>query len=507
MLPSRWLRAGSAAGAVVAILALTAVAAAATPASTQGTAGRRASSAVPAHRAPGAPGAPGASTALDASPTGPSPADWPAYLEGPRHWSYASAQTAITPASVPDLTNKWHFAAGSDYEASPTVAGGAVFIGAPSGWFYKLSAATGQVLAKTFIGHQDGGVCGNWGVLDSATVAVNPANNQETVYVGSPNGYLYALSAATLAVEWKSVMALPDPPHHTYLDWSSPTVADGHVYIGVASYCNIPFIRGAVLGYNQETGAQTGAFYTVPAGDVGASVWSSVAVSPADYVYVTTANGPNDDPLLGYAESIVQLSPTTLAPLATYQVPQAQVTPDGDFGASPVLFGDYVGACNKNGIFYALSRKTMKLAWQATIGAASDAVPHANCDAAPVYNGKDLFLAGPEVTIGGTTYRGSVQERDPATGKVIWETGLPNGVIGSPTMDGAGVLAVGTYDHTSTPNYTYLINAATGKIIRTLVRGFDFGQSVFADNWLFTSNDDGVYAWGPLGHSGAAPRR
>jgi hypothetical protein len=81
------------------------------------------------------------------------------------------------------------------------------------------------------------------------------------------------------------------------------------------------------------------------------------------------------------------------------------VSYDGDFGASPVLFGPYVGACDKNGIFYALKRSTMTLAWQARIGAASDAVPHANCLATPAYNRHDLFFAGPEVTIHGSTYR------------------------------------------------------------------------------------------------------
>jgi outer membrane protein assembly factor BamB len=489
MLPARWLRAGSVAAATAAILAVTAVSAGATQAT-------RPTPVPGGHAAREASSRPGAvfKTAITTTPT-----DWPAYLEGTRHWSFASAETAITPASVPGLVNKWRFAAGSDYLASPTVADGAVFIGGPSGWFYKLDEATGAVLAKRFIGHQDGGVCGNWGILDTATVATNPANGELTVYVGSPNGYLYALSAANLSLEWKSVVALPDPPHHTYLDWSSPTVADGYVYIGVASYCNVPFIRGAVMAYSQSTGAPTGSFYTVPAGDVGASVWSSVAVSPAGTVWATTANGPDSDPLLGYSESIVELKEGTLAYQGSYQVPQAQVTPDGDFGASPVLFGPYVGACNKNGLFYVLDRQTLKLAWETRIGAASDAVPHANCDAAPVYNGHDLFLAGPEVTIKGKTYRGSVQERNPATGQLIWETGLPNGVIGSPTMDGAGVLAVGTYDDTSTPDATYLINAATGKIIRTLVRGKDFGQSVFADNWLYTANAYGVYAWGPGG--------
>jgi polyvinyl alcohol dehydrogenase (cytochrome) len=424
--------------------------------------------------------------------------DWPAYLDGPGHWSFNSADKAITPALVPGLVNKWHFGAGQDFLASPTVAGGAVYIGSPTGWLYKLNAVTGAVEAKAFIGYQKGGGdCKPWGVIDTATVAADPSDGEPTVYVGGPDGYLYAFSAANLALQWKSVVALPMPGGHTYFDWSSPTVSHGRIYIGVASYCGEPLIRGAVISYDQATGAQMGEYYTVPAGDTGASVWSSVAVGPGGYVYASTGNGPTSDPELGNAESIIRLTPTTLSYAGSFQVPPDEVTYDGDFGASPVLFGPYVGACDKNGIFYALNRSTMALAWQETIGAASSAVPHAACLAAPVYNRHDLFFAGPEVTIHGTVYRGSVQERNPATGALIWETGLPNGVVGSPTMNGAGVLAVGTYDFTKNMNYTYLLNAATGKIIRKLVPGRAFAQSVFADGWLFTANSNGVYAWAP----------
>jgi hypothetical protein len=63
------------------------------------------------------------------------------------------------------------------------------------------------------------------------------------------------------------------------------------------------------------------------------------------------------------------------------------------------------------------------------------------------------------------------------------------------------VLAVGTYDEQPTPNATYLLNAANGRILRNLVTGGDFAQSVFAENWLFVANQYGVTAWGagPLG--------
>jgi hypothetical protein len=136
----------------------------------------------------------------------------------------------------------------------------------------------------------------------------------------------------------------------------------------------------------------------------------------------------------------------------------------------------------------------MKLAWQRQIGGPAGNV--AECIAAPVWNGQHLFFGTPAVTIGRVNYAGSVQERDP-DGQLVWITGLPNAISGSPTMDGGGVLAVGTYDYNPTPNATYVIDAANGKILHNLVTGEDFAQSVFAEDRLFTANQYGVYAWGP----------
>jgi outer membrane protein assembly factor BamB len=425
------------------------------------------------------------------------PTDWPAYLAGPLHASYNPAETAITPATAADVKKKWEFTTGNGYLSSPTVAHGAVYIGANSGWLYKLSTTTGKVLSKIFLGAVNITSCPPppTGMVSTATVAIDPHTDQLTVYASGADGYLYALSASNLKVEWKSVIAIPSTTVNNYFDWSSPTVANGRIYVGVSSNCDSPLVRGGLISYNQETGTKLGEFYTVPKGRVGGSIWSSVAVAPNGDVYASTGNGPLGSAaaqLLGDSESIIKLSPT-LKFLGRFQVPSSEEGFDTDFGASPVFFNEYVGACNKNGRFYALYQSTMKLAWQRQIsGPAGDL---AECIAAPVWNGKHLFFGTPAATIGNVSYLGSVQERDP-NGHLVWITGLPNGINGSPSMDGGGVLGVGTYDYNPKPNATYLIDAANGKILRDLVTGEDFAQSVFADNWLFSANQYGVYAWG-----------
>ncbi len=435
---------------------------------------------------------PGTGKATSQAPTA---ADWPAYLDGVQHASYNASQTAITQETAPSLTQEWAVSTGSVYDASPTVADGAVFIGSENGWFYKLSMDTGKVLHKVFLGRQPRRTCPAVGITSTATVAVNPVTKVLTVYVAGGDGYLYALKASNLRSEWSAVVGIPSRKVNNYYNWSSPTVAHGRVYIGIASSCDIPLVRGGVLAFDEGTGKKLGQYFTVPAGadHAGGSVWSSIGVAPDGDVFATTGNGPADNPRLQNSESIIKLSPVRLRLLGSFKVPKRQVTVDGDFGGSPVFFGSDVGACNKNGVFYAVSQATMKLVWWKRIASADGGTPE--CLTAPAYNGTDLFIGGAKTTIDGTQYAGSVQERLASNGTVVWSTGLAGAVLGSPALDGEGVLAVGTYAGSATG--VYLINATTGAVLKPqLATGSTFAQSVFARNWLFTATSEGVAAWG-----------
>jgi len=436
-----------------------------------------------------------ASTATASSKTAPV-VGWPAYLDGPLHASYNASQTVITPATAPSLTQRWKFATGFPFEASPTVADGRVYIGSENGWFYKLSVDTGKVLAKVYLGRQPALTCPANGITSTATVAVNPHNKALTVYVAGGDGYLYALNAATLRREWRSVIGIPSTKVNDYYDWSSPTVSHNRVYIGIASSCDKPLVRGGLLAFDEGTGKKLGQYLTVPAGAThyGGSVWSSIGVAPGGDIYATTGNGPRYNQFLQNSDSILKFSPT-LKLLGSYKVPRRQATADGDFGGSPVFFGSYVGACNKNGIFYAVNQATMKVVWWKRIANAAGGM--AECLAAPAYNGTDLFLGGSKTTIDGTAYAGSVQERLATNGKLVWATGMTGSVIGSPALDGGGVLTAGTFG--GSPAGVFLIDAASGAVIEQLTTGATFGQSVFASNRLFTANSNGVAAWGLSG--------
>jgi outer membrane protein assembly factor BamB len=431
--------------------------------------------------------------------------DWSGYLHDPAHSSFNPADTAINTGNAASLVQRWRFTGdpatrpgqpGPGLFSSPTVADGSIYVGANNCYFYQLNATTGAVQHKVFIGFRPRlSACSARGFISTATVARDPATGVDTVYVGGPDSRLYAFNAANLSLRWSSVIDTPSPTVNDYFQWSSPTVANGKIYIGSASHCDQPLTRGAVVGFDQATGARFARWSSVPNGVLGGGVWSSVAVDSAGFVYASTGTQPKNTTNRYDAVSIVKLTGDTLTKVGKFTVPNSELGGDSDFGASPTIAGPDVVACNKNGFLYALDRATMQLHWQTRIGANSSADTPAQCSAAAIYDGTYLYMAGPATTISGVSYRGSIRRLDPATGRFLWQRGLPNSVIGSPSLNGGGLIAVGTFDPAATisqPNASYLINKATGAVVRRVdTSGNYFAQPVFANGWLYTARTGG----------------
>ena len=131
------------------------------------------------------------------------------------------------------LSLKWTFATNGAIVSSPAVASGVVYVGSADGGLYAVEAATGK-LRWRFDAHGD--------------VNSSPAVDGNTVYAVSLDGNLYAVDAATGKQRWSfatqgehrftatavlgalpSAEIMPDP-WDFYL--SSPTVVTGAVYFG-----------------------------------------------------------------------------------------------------------------------------------------------------------------------------------------------------------------------------------------------------------------------------------
>ena len=437
---------------------------------------------------------------------------WSAYLDGPAHHSYAAGATVITTAKARSLARAWQFVVptvsgspGRQLYASPTVTGGFVYIGANNGVFYKLNEATGAIVRQRSLGYSAPLTCSARGFVSTATVAPDASRaNQLTVYVAAADGYLYALKASDLTTVWRAVVYTPSQAQNDYFNWSSPTVIGGRVYVGRSSDCDQPLIRGGVTAFSQASGDLLASYDTVPTGSVGGSVWTTVAADSAS-VWATTGNAdPTTGADQGDSFSIVRLAGGTLARQDIWTVPD-QAGTDNDFGASPTLFTatrngvttPMAGACNKNGIFYAWKAGNLASGpvWSRQITVTNqDTV----CLAAAVFDATQhrLFVAARETDIGGTHYQGSVRRLDPGTGGVVWARGLSAPVLGTPALDGSGVLAVGTWP---TGRLLYLLNAATGSILKKLDVGSPvFAQPVFADQYVFVATQAGtLYAYKP----------
>ena len=442
--------------------------------------------------------------------------NWPAYLFGSTHHSYAADATQITPANAATLVRAWRFVADPPTRtgqprgccfASPTVYNGRIYIGANTGDFYALSLSSGAVIWKRFLGFVPNLTCGARGFTSTATVAPDPVTAELRVYVAAPDGYLYALKASDGSVVWRSVIAIPSNTVNDYYNWSSPAVANRRIYVGVSSMCDNPLVRGGVKAFAQATGNPLATYHSVPVGRVGGSVWSSPAATnsatTANHVFATTGNGPSSSD----SESIVRLDGQTLARQEAWRVPSAEHVPDGDFGASPTTFAavlsgtrtPMVGACNKNGLYYAfrLTNVSAGPVWRFRVAAGTKKGKLA-CLASAIWNGSNLFVAGTTTTIAGTAHRGSVRKLDPATGQPVWQRPLSGGVLGSPSLNGAGVLAVATFDSSlDVTNAAYLLRASTGAVLRRLDTGgaLEFAQPVFVNRYVLLATTNGLLAY------------
>jgi outer membrane protein assembly factor BamB len=343
------------------------------------------------------------------------------------------------------------------------------------------------------------------GVTSTATLATDPVSGTLTVYVGGGDGYLYALNAATGAIVFRVFVTDVGTTENTGFIWASPTIISGRIYLGWASQCDNPLVQSGIKSFDQHTGTLLKTFFTGAQGTTGAGVWSTAATDGRS-IWIATGNGDAE-----HSFAIIKLNAGNLRLQTEWINPV--LTGDLDWGSSPTLFQarinnmktTMVGANGKDGFFHALDANHLENGpiWSFQVGTTQNFSIGADL-AAPIWDSRTrtLFVAGNQTTINTQTFRGSVRAFNPADGTIIWETGLNGGpVMGSPTLNGAGVLAAGTYNTTDvTLNAVYLLNAATGSILTTIpeTNTIVFSQPVFAGNHLFVATAAGDVPSGKL---------
>ncbi len=220
-----------------------------------------------------------------------------------------SPLNSINDGNVSELGLAWYFDMKSSrgLEASPIVVDGIMFTTAAWSIVYAHDARNGELLWT-----YDPKVPKEWGANACCDVVNRGVAVWEgKVYVGTIDGYLASIDAATGEELWKVNTINRDKP---YTITGAPRIVDGKVIIGNggAEYG----VRGYITAFDANSGDQLWRFYTVPGNPDdgfesealakaaetwngnwweyggGGTVWDSMAYDPElNLLYIGTGNG------------------------------------------------------------------------------------------------------------------------------------------------------------------------------------------------------------------------
>jgi len=198
-----------------------------------------------------------------ASDGGRMPARWSGWGVDAGNSRYQPAG-GLSAEQVPQLALKWAFAFpnGSSAFGQPAVASGRLFVGSDNGFVYALNAASG---------------CVYWsfqaqaGVRTAISIGLAGAAPSESaaIYFGDLKGNVYALNAESGAALWTKRA----DAHPLTRITGAPTLEGGRLYVPLSSLeegsgANPKYecctFRGGVVAFDAKTGAEVWRAYTIP---------------------------------------------------------------------------------------------------------------------------------------------------------------------------------------------------------------------------------------------------
>ena len=427
--------------------------------------------------------------------------DWPMYLHD-GGLSAASTETILTPAAASNLRPLWTYKTGGVIAASATVVAGVAYVGSWDGYEYALNASTGALIWKTNLGITTAPGCSPPSLGVSSVAAVVGG----VVYVGGGDSNWYALNAATGAVLW-TVPTGDNSAAGGHYNWSSPLIVGNSAYIGIASLGDCPLVQGQLLRVDLTTHLVAASVNFVPTGQAGGGIWTTPAIDTStNTVYVTT--GTLNQVTQTTSEAMVALDATTLAIKSHWQIPRSAANADSDWGDSPILFTDgngraMVAGIDKNGFLYAFDRSNLALGpiWseQIAIGGICPTCGDASVASMAFAQGL-LYVAGGNTTIAGLGYPGAVRAINPTTGAVVWARGLAGPVIPALAYDNGMVFAG------SGPRLEVLDAGTGARLFSYSTSGAIYSPPSISGGTVFIGSGDGnVYAFAPATPTTPAP--
>ncbi len=422
------------------------------------------------------------------------PNDWPAYMYDGGRTGFNAGETRLSPANAKDLKLLWKvkIGDGSPMAAQPIVYSGTLYIGSWDGFMYALNPADGSIRWKKETGTTSSSLC----TPSKAGISSAPAATKDAIYFGGGDGNFYALNPNTGDTLWTFKLGDNSEKGGAYA-WVSPFAYNGKVYTGISSFCDHPFPNGQMWGLDAATGKVAQQVHFVPEDQGGGGLWTSPTVDAASgELFVTTASAnyyiPN-------AYSMARLDPQTLEVKDAWQIPIGVQVFDGDWGTTPTLFHDkngalMVGASAKNGFFYAFHADNISAGpvWKAQV---SDGGSCPECGegaiSSSVYAYDTLYVAAGYISLGQQQkFPGSVTAFDPTSGQIKWIHPTSAPVI--PALTGANGLVVACAGDT-----IEVLNAVTGALVWEYATGAPiFAPATIAGGVLYVASTDGnLYAF------------
>jgi polyvinyl alcohol dehydrogenase (cytochrome) len=241
-----------------------------------------------------------------------------------------AAAAGLTAESVPKLQLKWAFGFpnGSSAYGQPAVAGGRVFIGSDNGFVYSIDAASGCVYWSF---QAQGGV--------RTAISIGQTGSRYAAYFGDVKANVYAIDAETGAQLWtKSAES-----HPLARITGAPALFNGRLYVPVASFeegsgpnpkyecCTF---RGSVVAYDSASGEQIWKTYTIPEkprptkknsvgtqlwGAAGAAVWSAPTIDATRGALYVATGDAYTFPAADTSDAIMAFDLKSGIPMWTHQ--------------------------------------------------------------------------------------------------------------------------------------------------------------------------------------------
>ncbi|MGQ9732228.1 MAG: outer membrane protein assembly factor BamB family protein [Candidatus Zipacnadales bacterium] len=339
-----------------------------------------------------------------------------------------------------------------------------------------------------------------WVAQTAGPVRSCPAIAENTVFVGSDDGYLYALDLSTGSLRWRYHLGSPVG--------GSPTVAGGKVFVG----CD----DGSIYCFRTEADKQ------LSADRIGRQVWrfrtkGSVVDSPLVTASGLVVFGSTDG-------TIYALDAESARPVWSY-------TTKGPVTASPVKSGgplliveesggrtvgrDVLFFASEDGHIYAFGERDGHLLWQVNTGAPVRATPMVWGNKVIVLNdeGKVLALDGRNgrqewaQTVAGVPAgspalsnslaiiplrSGRLVGLDLKKAQVAWETEVPGNIESTPIAPYGSVIYVGTLD-----GHLYAIDRVKGEVKWDFLTAGPIKASAAAAHGMLVcaSTDGAIYSF------------